>query len=306
MLLDKHIGPEQILLQVKVPDKWALIERMADALLEHPVSRRLPDEVKNRIRPALLRREEERSTYVGDGYAFPHARVRGLRDFAIALAVLAKDMEYDGSGSAAVRLACMVVTPEEDPTVGVRVMGLIARRFSDPETRRFVLSATDAKEVYALLQVEEAPLSAAILARDIMHPPFMTVHPETPLRQVTREMQKNHMEAVAVLDRDGRIVGEITCDALFRRGLPDFFSQLTGIGFARNFDPFEKYFQEDAHASAGDVMSSDFAAVSEDATLMEIVYLLSVKNYAKAHVVRDGVKVGTIDRIAVLDRVLNL
>ena len=52
-------------------------------------------------------------------------------------------------------------------------------------------------------------------------------------------------------------------------------------------------------------MSTDYAAVGEDATLMEIIYMLAVRNYSKAHVLKDGQKVGTIDRILVLDRILN-
>jgi predicted transcriptional regulator len=101
-------------------------------------------------------------------------------------------------------------------------------------------------------------------------------------------------------------VGEITCDLLFKKGMPDFFSQLASVGFIKNFDPFEKYFEQEANSVAADVMSDDFAAVPETATLMEIVYLLSVRGYWKVYVVREGKRIGVIDRAAVLDRILNL
>jgi len=145
-----------------------------------------------------------------------------------------------------------------------------------------------------------------VRARDFMRPPLaMDIRPDTPLRTVVRTMLRHHVEAVAVTDDSGVILGEITCDLLFKKGVPDFFNQLPNVAFIKNFDPFEKYFDEEAHSVAGDVMSKDFATVTEDATLMEIIHLLAVRNYAKAHVVRNGRKIGTVDRALVLDRILN-
>jgi CBS domain-containing protein len=185
-------------------------------------------------------------------------------------------------------------------------MGQLMTLLADEAVRDFFLTKTDPARIYEYIRGKELTVGMMVRARDIMRPPLaMEIRPSTPLQIVVRTMLRHRIEAVAVTDDQGRIVGEITCDLLFKKGLPDFFSQLPSVAFIKNFDPFEKYFEQEAHSVAGDVMSADYAAVSEDATLMEIIYLLAVRNYPKAHVVRDGRKVGTIDRILVLDRILN-
>jgi CBS domain-containing protein len=119
-------------------------------------------------------------------------------------------------------------------------------------------------------------------------------------------MSQTETDAVAVRDADDRVIGEVSCDLLLRKGVPPFFSQLPSVAFARNFDPFDRYFADEAHSTAGDLMTTDYAAVEEDATLMEIVYLLAVRGYPKVYVLCDHRQVGVIDRALVLDRIFNL
>ncbi|MCA9546301.1 MAG: CBS domain-containing protein, partial [Myxococcales bacterium] len=96
-------------------------------------------------------------------------------------------------------------------------------------------------------------------------------------------------------------------DDLFTLGMPDFFRQLKSVSFIAEFDPFEKYFSKEAHLKARDVMTKDVAKVPPTATILEIVHLLSVHRYPKVFVVDEADRLlGVIDRIRVVDRLLNL
>jgi len=114
------------------------------------------------------------------------------------------------------------------------------------------------------------------------------------------------LEAISVVDRDETLLGQITCDDLFCFGLPDFFGQLKSVSFIRDYDPFEKYFKGDALRQAKDVMSTDYAALPETGTLLEIVFELAIRRHPKVYVVRDGKRIGVIDRNRVLDKVINI
>lgn len=305
MELANHISADQIMLGVHVKDKWELLERMAASIAKTPAVIESGRDAKS-ILEYVVEREKVSSTGVGGGYAFPHARIEGLARFAVCIAVLADDLAYDAIDGKPVRIACMIVTAEENPTVAIRVMGALAGMLGDEAVHNYFLTNHDPQAVYSYIKGRKLTVDLSISARDIMRPTKLTVSPDAPLRQVTREMFRHSIECVAVADTKGRIVGEITCDLLFKSGVPDFFNQLATVAFIRDFDPFEQYFAREAQATAADVMSTDFAVVEETATLMEIVFLLSVKGYPKVHVVRDGRKVGTIDRTTVLDRILNL
>ncbi len=305
MELATHLTADQILLNVKVSDKWQLLTKMAKVVAKIPAVQAAGCSEQSII-DSVIEREKISPTGIGSGYAFPHARIVGLGRFALCIAVLSEDLEYDSIDGQPVRIACMIVTAEENPTVAVRVMGALAVLLSDEAVKNYFLTAKDTAAVYNYLCEKHVTVDLSITARDIMRPTRITIRPDTPLRQVTREMFRHAVECVAVVDENEHVVGEITCDLLFKSGVPDFFNQLPSVSFIRDFDPFEQYFSNDASSTVGQLMSKDFAVVDESATLMEIVYLLSVRHYPKVHVVRDGKKVGTIDRITVLDRILNL
>jgi nitrogen PTS system EIIA component len=306
MDLARHISPDQILVGIEVKDKWELLARMIAAVEKSPIVTSQPEEVRKWIGPLLLEREREHPSGITDGLAYPHARVPHFRGFVAALAVLKHDIEYETLDNSPVRLVFMAVTPLETPMVGMQTMSLFAGLMSDPGRREFLLAQTDPAKVYEFL-IEQAPaFELVVTARQLMRPIKLKVDPATPLRMVTQLMCQHGSDTMPVLDADGRIVGEVTSDLLFKKGLPDFFSQLTNVAFMRYFDPFEAYFEDEAKATAGDVMSSDFAAVKDDATLMEIVYLFSVRHYPKIYVVRDGKVLGVVDRAVVVDRILNV
>lgn len=306
MDLARHISPEQILVGIEVKDKWELLDRMIAVLGKSPIVTSQSEEVRKRIGPLILEREREHPSGITNGLAYPHARVPHFRGFVASLAILKREIEYETLDSTPVRLVFMAVTPLETPMVGMQTMSLFAGLMSQAATREFLLAQTDPVAVYKFL-VEQAPaFELVVTARQVMRPVEVKADPATPLRVVAQLMRTHERDALPVLDSDGRLVGEVTSDLLFKRGLPDFFSQLTNVAFMRHFDPFEAYFENEAKATAGDVMSSDFAAVKEDATLMEIVYLFSVRRYPKIYVVRDGKVKGVIDRAEVVDRILNV
>lgn len=306
MELSRYFSPEQVLLHLEVKDKWELLDKMLDTILKGKICERQEPEVKDAIRREVLHREKTMPTGFGGGFAFPHARVRGFSGFAFCMAVLAKPLDYGAMDNKPIQIACMAITPENSPAIALRAMGTVAMLLGDESVKQVFLSATDPQAVYDLIDRKGLRLDSSITAETIMRAPLVNIRRHTPLREVAHLMFKHHIDAACVLDEEDRIVGEITCNTLFKKGVPDFFSQLASVAFIRDFDPFEAYFEQEAHSTAGDVMNDDFAAVDEKATIMEIIFLLAVKNYSKIYVTRDGKRIGIIDRIAVLDKVLNL
>ncbi|NOY82382.1 MAG: PTS transporter subunit EIIA [Kiritimatiellaeota bacterium] len=303
--LSRHIPPSHILLDVEVPDKWALIEKMVAAIVASPTHGEAGPSFEA-ASSAVCARERERTTALGEAFALPHARLGGFRGPEICLASLKTPVDFDAPDGRPVRFVCLVLTPLTAPTVALKVQSWAVKLFMDPEFRDFLATGPTPEEVHAFLRKQDVGLEVPVVARDIMRQALVNIYVDTPLRETTRRMMDQRLEAVAVLNRDGTIAGEITCDALFQSGIPDFFRQLKSVSFIRQFDPFEKYFARESEATAGDLMRSGFSAMSEDATLLEIVFALTVRRHPKIYVVDpDGRRIGVIDRIAVLDRVIN-
>ncbi len=306
MKLTAVFNPEQILTHARGDDKWDIMRQMVDAISLNPAIRDVPQELRNEFTDAVFSREKEIPTGVGHGVGFPHARIKGLTRIFISLAILRERIEWEAPDNEPVRFVCLVLVPEEKPTVALKVISTLTRILSDMTTRDFFEQEKDAEKIYAFLHEQSIDVDVPITAFDLMRPLTLKVYEETPLREVNRLMYAHDVEAVSVLDKEHHVVGEISCDHLFNRGLPDYIKELSTVPSIQDFDPFQKYFHSDAKTVARDVMNTDFMSLGENATLLEIVFYLSVKKYQILHICRDKVKIGTIDRITVLNRVLNL
>lgn len=302
-----YIDETLVLPEVKALDKWQLISLMVDAAAaSDPLQEQKETITRAALLEGVMEREHERGTGLGNGVAFPYARVRGLKGAVVCIALPIIPVDFESIDDKPVSIAVLILVPEDQPQTALQIMSMFARLLSDPVEREALMGLKTPEELCGFVLKQVLEKDASVRALDIMREPLAVVYPDTPLKEVTRIMNQYLMDTIAIVERDNTLVGEITCDDLFKRGMPHFFTQLKSIAFIREFDPFEKYFAEESNALARDVMSQDYATVPEDATLLEIVFELAVHHHPKVYVVREGKRVGVIDRILVLDRVINV
>lgn len=305
MKLKHYLLPESILLNINVEDKNSLLEKMS-ACISRSLAAAQAGLDEKAIFKAIKKREKQSSTGIGDGFAFPHARFQDLQSIGICLAVLEKPVHYDSFDQQDIDVACMVIVPEKRPTLALKVMAQIAKLFSDKEFLHNIRDIKTGRELAEIIATHDIDLDISITASDIMRQPFLTLKPDTPLKEATRRMAECNVTAVPVVDEDNRIVGQITTNHLFLLGIPDFFTQLKSVAFMSDFDPFEKYFAEESQAKTSDVMDNDFCVLSPEASIMEMVFELIVKKHPKIYVVKDGMLVGIVDQPLVLERIINI
>ncbi len=302
-----YIDETLVLPEAVAADKWQIIAQMVDmAAVCKPLQAQKDVLTRDMLLNAVTERERERSTGLGNGAAFPHARVPGLQHAVVCAAFPKQPLNFDSIDKKPVDVVVLILVPEGQPQTALQLMSQFARLLSDPIEREALMGLTTVSGLCGYISRRVLEKDVSVTARDIMRDPVAVVHPDTPLVEVTRIMNQHLLDTIAVTEKDDTLVGEITCDDLFKRGMPHFFTQLKSIAFIREFDPFEKYFADESYALARDVMSCDYATVPEDATLLEIVFELAVHHHPKVYVVRDGKRLGVIDRILVLDRVINV
>lgn len=132
-----------------------------------------------------------------------------------------------------------------------------------------------------------------------------TVHPDTPIPEVFEKISGQDIQRVAVIDRDGRLVGLISdADLLpLLSELPGFWdhlkNKLTRTERGRRSIEWVKH----AHAkTAADVMIKDPISVDEEATIDEAIKLMTENGLKRLPVVDPhGIFKGMISR----DRVLH-
>lgn len=303
MDFSKYISDQQILQHCKAADKASVMQKLVDAIAQGPLFKANPWLTKEALSEALLAREAERPTLVAKGTACPHARIPQLIGAGGAVALLDDPIDFGGDDSNLVNLVVVLVVAAEHPPVALKLLGNVAR-LGALELRQPLFDAKDRAAVLPLIRAAIFSSDTPLLAREVMRPPHCDMPASTPVSTAVRTMIEYNIDAIGVTEGDGRLVGEITSDALFVIGMPEFFNQLKSVSFIREFDPFDRYFEKASGSTAGEVMSRDVARVEEDATILEVIFLLSVRRYAKVYVERNGKLVGVIDRARVLNEIL--
>ncbi len=258
---------------------------------------------QDEIVAALLKREEQRTTAVGDGIAFPHARLENLAKALFAVATFDEPVMFE---EFPVRIICLYLVPLEEQSISLKLMSQMARLLTNPDVHAEVLKAEKPEELRSIVKQHNPRIDKIIEARDIMRPPRFSIREDEPVSRCTHMMSVNNLMAIPVINAEGQVLGEITVERLFRYGLPDFFSKLKSVSFIAEFDPFEKYFEDERNILARDMMEAQAKTVPMNYTIMEIVFDLAIRNCTKLYVTDDsGRWVGTIDKGVVLDNVIN-
>ena len=295
------------------PISWqpGLASRTRDAALEEMLSTLCTKEflaansdlTQTEILEALIAREEQRTTAVGKEIAFPHARMEGLNRAFFAMGTLPEPVLFEAEP---VRIICLILVPASDPSTSLKMMAQLSRKLTDEGMRTKVLDAENPEELKRLFDRSEMRMDGPVCAKDIMRLPRWSVNEDMLISQCAHMMSRDHLRAVPVLDAQKRIVGQITSERLFRYGLPEFFAKLKSVSFIAEFDPFEKYFEDERNIPVADVMESNARIVPLDYTIMEIVFDLAILHFNKLYVTdAEGHWVGTIDQGTVLNNVIN-
>ena len=262
-----------------------------------------PELTHESILHALIEREQRQSTALGAGIAFPHARLEHLKKALFAVATFDEPIDFDGNP---VRIVCLILVPVSDPPVSLKIMAQVSRMLGDETVRSQILEAGTPADLRNIFKALDPRIDKPILASDIMRPPRFSVQGDDPVTKCSHLMSVNGLHAVPVIDGQRRIIGQITVERLFLYGLPEFFGKLKSVSFIAEFDPFEKYFEDERSILVADVMEDNARTVPMDYTIMEAVFDLAIKGHSKLYVVDgDGRWVGTVDKGLVLDNVIN-
>jgi PTS system nitrogen regulatory IIA component len=299
------IDPQAIVTGLEAGSKEEVIRLLVERLLKVR-ARKGPVPDMDAVLEEVLSREAVQTTGLGNGLAFPHARIEGWGAFGIAIGVLRSAVEFNSVDGQPVRIICLFVSDILEPYIILQSMSAFVRFLSQPEHVDGLLDpAITPDDIAARFRRSRVNSSELIYAGDIARPVEHTVDLATPIEEVTRIMHLNQLDILPVVDDHNRLCGEVSCLEVFRYGLPDFFNQLNTISFVRHIDPFEKYFRIKRNLTVRDLYNPDPAVLTRDRTLVEIIFELTVKGRSKLFVVAaDKTLIGSIDRFTVIDKIL--
>ncbi len=108
---------------------------------------------------ALLEREKLGSTGIGDEIAIPHAKLTGIDNVIILIAVSNKGIEFDAVDNKKVKIFFLVLASTNKLHLHLKTLARISRLIKATDFKKRVLSENyDNKKILEILNEEEAKL----------------------------------------------------------------------------------------------------------------------------------------------------
>jgi len=296
-----------IIPNIKGKDKQTVISEMVDYLYTND---KLGQETLSRdsIIQHLMDREAELTTGIGEGFAFPHARLKGLDGVYFSIGISQEGVEFASLDHKPVYFVVMTLVDRTNPNALLKVRAAIMRFLMSGNVKEKLLNNPTETEIEKILASSNLEIDLEVTAQDIMSPQIGSISPTLSIKDAARELHRHHVDSLPIIDDNKKFLGELTCLDLFRYGLPDFFNSLHVISFVKHMNPFEKYFQVDDSMTVQELLKTktDTKAptIESNATLMEIIFAMTVDKHEQLYVVEQGTLRGILDRYSIIDKIL--
>ncbi|MGL5030422.1 MAG: PTS 2-O-a-mannosyl-D-glycerate transporter subunit IIABC [Aeromonas sp.] len=148
MNLTSLTGPHLITLQTQFADRDVAIHALAEQLDQ---AGKLHD--KAAFLKAVMARESQGPTALGEGLAVPHGKCDAVREAAFSVATLSQELGWEGiDGPEPVNLIFMLAIPTDQAgSTHMQLLTSLTTALVDDDTREAVLAATSATQLMALL-----------------------------------------------------------------------------------------------------------------------------------------------------------
>jgi len=158
-MIDMHIHEllsiDTVEIGLSADGKVDAITRMVNMLSGHPAVSDL-----EKVRKAVLERENIGSTGVGKGIALPHAKTSAVNSTAAVFVTTNEPIEFDSLDGRPVNLIFLLVGNSESKSEHIRILSRISRLLNQDELRIKFLESSSGKELLQRLKDEEMLLSS--------------------------------------------------------------------------------------------------------------------------------------------------
>lgn len=142
MKITELLTKNTILLTIKGNQKAGTIDQLVDVLFN-------ADKISNRdeFKAAILRREEQSTTGIGDGIAIPHAKTIAVKEAAIVFGKSADGVNYDSLDGKPAHLFFMIAAPDGANNTHLEALARLSGLLMKAEVRYELLKATTPKKL---------------------------------------------------------------------------------------------------------------------------------------------------------------
>jgi mannitol/fructose-specific phosphotransferase system IIA component (Ntr-type) len=300
MRLANMLKEDFIIEDLKSVTKDEAIDELLELLKKHN-----PEADTATIKELIIEREEIENTSYGRGFTFPHARTDKVDDIHILLGISKIGLKGRTPDNLPVFVVVLLLTPSNISKLYLQTLSAFASFARGEGNLAKLTSAKNKTEVIDVIWQSGVKAEKELVIKDIMRRDVATVTPDDTLKTVANLMFKNRLSALAVVDKDGKLLGQITDRDLIQAALPDFKALISNLNYSMEVEPFEELLKQEDKIKVSQLFKTDHETATMETRLVEVAALMIFKDLTRVYVVReDGKLAGVLMRKDIVNMII--
>jgi len=269
-----------------------------DAIIEllELVKKKYPGNDYDRILKSVFEREEIENTSYGRGIAFPHARTDGVMEMYIAVGISKKGLEDKTPDGRPLQMVCLMLTPSNIAKLYLQALSAFASFVRHQGNLDKAVTAKSAGAVIDAIWESNVAVEKELTANDLMRRDVVAVTPDDSLKRVANLMFRYRLSALAVVDDQGTLLGQITDKELIEAALPDFKTLISNLNYSMDVEPFEELLKKEDKIKVKQLYTTDHEVVTCDTKIVEVAAMMLFKDLRRVFVVDEEKLIGVLLR----------
>ncbi len=256
------------------------------------------------IKELIIEREEIENTSYGRGFAFPHARTDEIDDMFVLLGISKRGMADRTRDKVPVHVIVLLLTPSFISKLYLQILSAFATFARMEGNLQKLVEAKNKTEIIDAIWQSNVRVERELTVKNIMRRDVATVSPDDSLKRVANLMFKYRLSALAVVDEEGNLLGQITDKDLISAALPDYETMVTNMNYSKQGEPFEELLKEEEKIKVSQLYNTDHVTTSMDTKLVDAAALMIFKDLRRIFVVKEGKLVGILVRKDIVNMII--
>ncbi len=256
------------------------------------------------IRELILEREEVENTSYGRGFAFPHARTDKVDDMYILLGISKKGLQGKTPDNIPVSVVALLLTPSNISKLYLQTLSAFATFARTEGKLHKLIAAQNCSEVVDIIWQSGVRAEKELTVKDIMRRDVATVTPDDSLKTVANLMFKHRLSALAVVDSQGNLLGQITDKDIIQAALPDYEALITNLDYSREVEPFEELLRVEDKIKVSQLYKTNHKIAAMETSIIEVAALMISKDLRRVFVVKESRLVGILLRKDIVNMII--
>lgn len=307
MKLSSYLSEDKIISNLKGETFEELITNLLKELAKTNKQVKVEQEF---MKKAILKRESEASTYIGNGVAIPHARLEYFDDIIVSIAFPEKNVKMKtltGKEESVDFIVLIVADVLKNKNI-LKIMSGISRLcLKNKEVFKEILKYKSPEKTLEILNKMKIEIDHNITAEDLFTTSIHPAKENNTLEDIAKRIIMDRISGIPVVDNHNNFLGEITERELIAFGMPKHTTILNDLSFLTVGEPFENYLVNEKITTIKDLYRTErIITIDKGASLMEISYIFMNKGVTRIYVLENNKYLGLIFRSDIIKKILHI